>query len=99
MPTAAAADPGAICDQNAKLSNPGRSPQPRGNKSPADGFLHRKEAAMPAQPQTPEPREPNIPDPELLEDGQEEVFSRTAVEHGIVKDPRAIGPENPEDDD
>jgi hypothetical protein len=53
---------------------------------------------MPAQRQTPEPPEPNIPDPELLEDGQEEVFSRTAVEHGIVKDPRAIGPEDPDAD-
>lgn len=30
--------------------------------------------------------------PELLEDGQEEVFSWTAVEHGCVKDPPAMGP-------
>jgi hypothetical protein len=29
---------------------------------------------------------------ELLEDGQEEVFSRTAVEHGVVADPLALGP-------
>lgn len=29
---------------------------------------------------------------ELLEDGQEEVFSRTAVEHGVLKDPNAMGP-------
>lgn len=36
------------------------------------------------------PREPNIDDPELLEDGQEEVFSRTAVEHGLAKDPKAL---------
>jgi hypothetical protein len=45
----------------------------------------------------PPPREPNIDDPELLEDGQEEVFSRTAVEHGMAKDPRAIGPEDADD--
>ena len=31
-------------------------------------------------------------DPELLADGQEEVFSWTAVERGIVKDPPAMGP-------
>jgi len=29
---------------------------------------------------------------ELLEDGQEEVFSRTAVEHGLVADPLALDP-------
>lgn len=27
---------------------------------------------------------------ELLEDGQEEVFSKTAVEHGLTKDPKAM---------
>ena len=32
------------------------------------------------------------PGGELLEDGQEEVFSRTAVEHGVVADPLALGP-------
>ena len=31
---------------------------------------------------------------ELMEDGQEEVFSRTAVEHGLIRDPPAIGPEH-----
>lgn len=32
--------------------------------------------------------------PELLEDGQEEVFSRTAVARGLVKDPKALGDED-----
>ena len=44
---------------------------------------------MPTPP-TPMPQEPNIEDPELLEDGQEEVFSRTAIEHGLAKDPKAL---------
>jgi hypothetical protein len=35
---------------------------------------------------------------ELLEDGQEEVFSRTAVEHGFVKDPNAMGPVDGEEE-
>ena len=34
----------------------------------------------------------SIDDPELLEDGQEEVFSHTAVERGSVYDPPALGP-------
>lgn len=34
------------------------------------------------------------PDPELLDDGQEEVFSRSAVEAGQVADPKALGPED-----
>jgi hypothetical protein len=33
---------------------------------------------------------------ELLEDGQEEVFSKTAVERGLVKDPNAMGPDDPD---
>lgn len=33
-------------------------------------------------------------DPELLDDGQEEVFSRSAVEAGQVADPKALGPED-----
>lgn len=33
-------------------------------------------------------------DPEVLDDGQEEVFSRTAVERGVVEDPKALGPED-----
>jgi hypothetical protein len=32
-------------------------------------------------------------EPELLEDGQEEVFSRTAVERGLIEDPKAMGPD------
>lgn len=31
--------------------------------------------------------------PELLEDGQEEVFSWTAVERGLTEDPTALDPE------
>jgi hypothetical protein len=30
-------------------------------------------------------------DVEVIEDGQEEVFSQTAVERGFVKDPPALG--------
>ncbi|MEW5686067.1 MAG: hypothetical protein AB1942_14195 [Pseudomonadota bacterium] len=33
-------------------------------------------------------------EPELLDDGQEEVFARSAVERGVVKDPRALAPED-----
>ncbi len=29
---------------------------------------------------------------ELLDDGQEEVFSYSAVERGLVEDPKALGP-------
>lgn len=29
---------------------------------------------------------------ELLNDGQEEVFSRTAIERGLTKDPLALDP-------
>lgn len=36
----------------------------------------------------------NADDPELLDDGQEEVFSRTAIENGMVEDPKALGPED-----
>ena len=32
-------------------------------------------------------------EPELLDDGQEEAFSYTAVERGLVKDPLAMDPE------
>lgn len=32
------------------------------------------------------------PAPDLLQDGQEEVFSHKAVERGLAQDPRAIGP-------
>lgn len=31
---------------------------------------------------------------EIVDDGQEEVFSRTAIENGFVEDPRALGPED-----
>jgi hypothetical protein len=31
---------------------------------------------------------------EVVDDGQEEVFSRTAVEQGMVEDPKALGPED-----
>jgi hypothetical protein len=33
-------------------------------------------------------------DCEIVDDGQEEVFSRTAIEKGLVKDPKALGPED-----
>jgi hypothetical protein len=39
----------------------------------------------------------SIDDPELLEDGQEEVFSHTAVERGEVYDPPALGPFDADD--
>ncbi|HWA61773.1 MAG TPA: hypothetical protein VG939_10380 [Caulobacteraceae bacterium] len=32
-------------------------------------------------------------EPELIEDGQEEVASHTAIERGLVHDPRALPPE------
>ena len=36
----------------------------------------------------------NVDDSEVLDDGQEEVFSRTAIENGMVEDPKALGPED-----
>lgn len=30
--------------------------------------------------------------PELIDDGQEEVFAHSAVERGLVDDPKALGP-------
>ncbi|WP_296595000.1 hypothetical protein [Phenylobacterium sp.] len=36
----------------------------------------------------------NPDDSEVLDDGQEEVFSRTAIENGAVEDPKALGPED-----
>lgn len=46
-------------------------------------------------------RSTDTPDPlrkeereELLDDGQEEVFARSAVERGIVEDPKALSPED-----
>src|SRR5206468_11173 len=33
-------------------------------------------------------------DSEVLDDGQEEVFSHSAVERGLTKDPKALGPED-----
>ena len=43
----------------------------------------------------PQPREPVTKgDKEILNDGQEEVFSRTAVEKGLVKDPKAMDPKD-----
>lgn len=55
-----------------------------------------------SQPRDPRPRPPPPPspasapdaDPEILDDGQEEVFSRRAVEAGDVADPKALGPED-----
>lgn len=32
--------------------------------------------------------------PELLDDGQEEVFAYSAVERGVVEDPKALSPED-----
>lgn len=32
--------------------------------------------------------------PELLDDGQEEVFAYSAVERGVVEDPKAMAPED-----
>ena len=31
---------------------------------------------------------------DVADDGQEEVFSRTAVDRGLVKDPKALAPED-----
>jgi len=47
---------------------------------------------------TPPNREPGASPPpretcdDLLDDGQEEVFSRQAVSRGLVRDPLALGP-------
>lgn len=44
-------------------------------------------------PDAPLPDGPIDPaEPELMDDGQEEVFSHTAVELGLVKDPTALDP-------
>lgn len=55
-------------------------------KPPAD------ERAMTDQP-APEPPLYDDPAPDLLQDGQEEVFSHAAVERGLAQDPRALGPQ------
>jgi hypothetical protein len=42
-----------------------------------------------------EPRKPDATAPQpddVAEAGQEEVFSKSAVEHGLVKDPKALDP-------
>ena len=56
--------------------------------------MSRHDASGPEAP--PPPPEGPIPDAggELLDDGQEEVFSRSAVEAGLVADPKALGPED-----
>jgi hypothetical protein len=38
------------------------------------------------------PGKPGPSDPEVMDDGQEEVFSHTAIERGLVKDPLALDP-------
>ncbi|WP_310541638.1 hypothetical protein [Phenylobacterium sp.] len=49
---------------------------------------------MPAE-KPPEPhQDATVPgEPELLDDGQEEVSSYTAIERGMVKDPLAMDPD------
>lgn len=37
---------------------------------------------------------PAATDHDVLDDGQEEVFSHSAVEAGLTKDPKALGPED-----
>ncbi|HEY9236235.1 MULTISPECIES: hypothetical protein [Phenylobacterium] len=39
------------------------------------------------------------PGPDLLQDGQEEVFSHKAVERGLTHDPRALGPDRVDGED
>lgn len=48
------------------------------------------------------PTEPPLyedPAPDLLQDGQEEVFSHRAVERGLTQDPRALGPDDVDGED
>lgn len=48
------------------------------------------------------PTEPPLyddPAPDLLQDGQEEVFSHKAVERGLIQDPRALGPDDVDGED
>jgi len=45
-------------------------------------------------PQTPAITSPDAPTGEVVDDGQEEVFSHTAVERGLVKDPKALDPQD-----
>ena len=49
--------------------------------------------AKPADQAAPEPPLYEDPAPDLLQDGQEEVFSHAAVERGLAQDPRALGPQ------
>lgn len=44
-------------------------------------------------PPAPQPPLHEDPAPDLLQDGQEEVFSHAAVERGLVQDPLALGPQ------
>lgn len=55
--------------------------------------------AAPSPPAPPDPPLYDDPGPDLLQDGQEEVFSHTAVERGLAHDPRAIGPACVDGDD
>ena len=47
----------------------------------------------PGLPQRPSTVPPRSAEDDVLDDGQEEVFSRTAVERGLVEDPKALSPE------
>lgn len=47
----------------------------------------------PASPQRTCTAAPKFAEGDVVDDGQEEVFSRKAIERGLVKDPKALSPE------
>ena len=47
----------------------------------------------PGPPQEPSTAAPRFAEDDVVDDGQEEVFSRTAVARGLVEDPKALSPE------
>lgn len=49
---------------------------------------------QPATSFAPAPAPSDPADGDVLDDGQEEVFSHSAVERGLVEDPKALGPED-----
>ena len=51
-------------------------------------------AAQRPSPADPAPAPSDPADADVLDDGQEEVFSRHAVERGLVEDPKALSPED-----
>ena len=50
---------------------------------------HTHPPGLPQRPST----APRFAEDDVVDDGQEEVFSRRAIERGLVEDPKALSPE------